>query len=605
MKIANRLKKVVPAMLAILPALKLVWQSSPRLTIVRGIIEILLGILPIGLFYIGKLLIDTLSSGDPFSGDRLFSPPTIWLLLVAIAIGTTQIICNAVLELINTAQSRKVIDYTQDILHGKSIEVDLAFYENPAYHNTLQRAQQEGSYRPLEILKRIVNLTYNGFSLLAVVGVLFYLHWSVPFILLLAGLPVTLARMDYSLGFHRWFTKQTEQNRLSWYISNLMLEDTFAKELRLFSLGNFLRRRFKHIRQRLYRGHLNLARRRFILTLLAKVVSGCLVFGLLIFVVYQAFEGRITVGSLVFYYQIFNRGQNSIGGLFGSIAGLYEDGLFLSNLSEFLGLESVIKDPQQPQSFAVPINRGIYFKGVSFQYEGSTRYALKDINLVLEPKKTIAIVGENGSGKTTLIKLLCRLYDPTSGTISIDGIHLKDFKINDLRSRISVVFQDYAKYQFTAKENIWFGDVNQTMDSTRLSKAAFQSGADRVIKTLPYGYDTILGKRFEKGEELSIGQWQKVALARAFFKSSQIVILDEPTSALDPEAEYELFQKFQQLMQNQTAIVITHRLASARRSDKIYVMERGTIVETGTHDQLMTMNGTYRRMFDIQANYYR
>ena len=605
MKTARRLKKVVPALLAILPALKLVWQSSPRLTVVRGTIEILLGILPIGLFYIGKLLIDTLSSGNPLSGDRLFSSPTIWLLLGAIAIGTTQIVCNAILELINTAQSRKVIDYTQDILHGKSIEVDLAFYENPVYHNTLQRAQQEGSYRPLEILKRIVNLTYNGFSLLAVVGVLFYLHWSVPFILLLAGLPVTLARMDYSVGFHRWFTGQTEQNRLSWYISNLMLEDTFAKELRLFSLGNFLRRRFQHIRQRLYKEHLNLARRRFILTLFAKAISGCLVFGLLIFVVYEAFQGSITIGSLVFYYQIFNRGQNSIAGLFGSVAGLYEDGLFLTNLSDFLALESVTVDPESPRAIAVPLSRGIHFQDVSFQYEGSTRYALKDLNLVLKPQETIAIVGENGSGKTTLIKLLCRLYDPTSGSISIDGVDLKDFKIEDLRSQISVVFQDYAKYQFTARENIWFGNVNESMNSPVLSKAAYQAGADRVIETLPYKYDTILGKRFERGEELSIGQWQKVALARAFFKNSQIVILDEPTSALDPEAEYELFQKFQKLMRDRTAIVITHRLASARRANKIYVMERGTIVETGTHDELMRLNGTYKRMFDIQANYYR
>jgi ATP-binding cassette subfamily B protein len=312
----------------------------------------------------------------------------------------------------------------------------------------------------------------------------------------------------------------------------------------------------------------------------------------------------LRLGDLVLYYQALQRGQGNIKGLLNSLSGLYEDNLFLANLYEFLDIKPKLIDPPNPKPIPHPMKTGIEFKNVGFQYSTTTRKALKNINLTIKPGEVVALVGENGSGKTTLIKLLCRLYDPTQGRITIDGIDLSQFKTEELRRQISVIFQDYAKYHFTAQENIWLGNIDLPPQSDSIIKAAKRSGADDVITKLPKGYDTILGKLFDKGEELSIGQWQKVALARAFLRDSQLIVLDEPTSAMDPKAEYEVFEKFRQLIKNQSAILISHRLSTVKMADRIYVMDNGTIVEGGTHEELMKLSGTYAHLFEIQASQY-
>ena len=305
------------------------------------------------------------------------------------------------------------------------------------------------------------------------------------------------------------------------------------------------------------------------------------------------------------YYQALQRGQNNLKNLLTSVSGLYEDNLFLANLDEFLDLKPKLADPGDPVAIPRPMQSGIIFNHVSFQYSTTTRQALKDINLMIRPGEVVALVGENGCGKTTLIKLLCRLYAPTSGSISIDGIELSQFKIAELRQEISVIFQDYAKYNFTAQENIWLGNIDLAPERKSIIAAARLSGADDVIAKLPQGYDTILGKLFDRGEELSIGQWQKVALARAFLRNSQVIVLDEPTSAMDPKAEYEVFEKFRQLIKNQAAILISHRLSTVKMADRIYVMANGSIVESGTHEELMQLGATYAHLFETQAQQYR
>jgi ATP-binding cassette subfamily B protein len=286
------------------------------------------------------------------------------------------------------------------------------------------------------------------------------------------------------------------------------------------------------------------------------------------------------------------------------LAGLYTDNLFLSNLYEFLDLKPKIADPIYPIPVPQPMQKGIIFNQVSFQYPNSTRQALKEINLTIRPGEVIALVGENGSGKTTLIKLLCRLYDPTEGNITLDGFDLNQFNLTELRREISVIFQDYTKYHLTAQENIWFGNINNPPETEKIAVAAHYAGADEVIKQLPNGYNTVLGKWFEQGEELSIGQCQKIALARAFLRDSQLIVLDEPTSALDPKAEYEVFKRFRQLLKNQAAILISHRLSTVKMADRIYVLEQGQIVESGTHLELMKQQGTYAHLFQIQAQQY-
>ena len=289
----------------------------------------------------------------------------------------------------------------------------------------------------------------------------------------------------------------------------------------------------------------------------------------------------------------------------GSLAGLYEDNLFLSNLYEFLDLKRTVIEPVHARPVPQPMQRGIVLDHVSFQYPAGTRKVLEDISLTIRPGEVVALVGENGSGKTTLIKLLCRLYDPTGGTITIDGVDLRQFETKALRHEIAIIFQDYAHYHLTARENIWLGNTALPPDHERVIAAARRSGADDVISALPHGYDTILGKWFEDGEELSIGEWQKVALARAFMRDAQIIVLDEPTSSMDAKAEYEVFQSFRQLVSGRTAILISHRFSTVRMADRIYVLKHGSIIEGGTHEELIDRQGVYADLFERQARSYR
>jgi ATP-binding cassette, subfamily B, bacterial len=308
---------------------------------------------------------------------------------------------------------------------------------------------------------------------------------------------------------------------------------------------------------------------------------------------------------LVLYQQALQRGESALQALLSGLSGLYEDNLFLNNLYEFLNLKPKLRDAEYPKAFPSPVEQGIILDQVNFQYGNTPRQALHDISLTIHPQETIALVGENGSGKTTLVKLLCRLYDPTSGRITVDGVDLQDIAIADLRQQVSVIFQDYAKYHFSAGENIRLGNAQHPTNSDKIEQAARRSGAHEVIADLPKGYETILGKFFDNGEELSVGQWQKVALARAFLREAQLIVLDEPTSAMDPKAEYEVFQKFRDLTRDQMAVIVTHRLSTVKMADRIYVLEKGHIIEQGSHTELLQLNGTYARLFEVQAQSYR
>lgn len=605
MKIIQTIKDKFKAAVRFIPALRLVWQSSPGWTIARVALVIIQGILPLAAIYLTKLIIDQvttqLNSPNPADVFRQVLP----LLILAGVVTIITTLCTSLTELVNTAHSMKVTDYMQGIVHAKSIEADLEYYENAKYHDALQRAQQEAPYRPPQILNRLAGVGQNGISLVAMVGLLLSLHWGIIGVLVVAAIPAVLVRMQYSRIMYGWQRQRTELTRQSAYLGWMLTGEQFAKEIRLFDLGSLFSGEYLRIRKQLYQERLAIATRRSLAYFLAQAVAGLFVFALFVYIIYQTIQGILLLGDLVLYYQALQRGQNSLRGLLTSLSGLYEDNLFLSNLYEFLDLKPKIVQPAVPKLVPQPIKQGICFDRVSFQYSDSSRQALKDISLEIKPGETIALVGENGSGKTTLIKLLCRLYDPTSGNITIDGIDLKLFDITDLRRQIGVIFQDYAKYYFTAEENIRLGNTNVAPGNTQIISAACRSGADEVINKLPQGYNTILGKLFNQGEELSIGQWQKVALARAFLRDSQVIVLDEPTSAMDPRAEYEIFKRFREIIQDQTAILITHRLSTVKMADRIYVMEHGSIIESGNHKELMEKRGTYARLFNTQAQNYR
>lgn len=589
---------------ALKTATYLVWQSSPSWTTGRLILVVIQGILPLASLYLTKLIVDAVTA----SVTSVDKTPILHqaLLLVGLYTGVMLMtnLCGALSELINTAQRQRLTDHTQDLLHTQAAALDLGYYEDPEYHDILERAEEEAPYRPVDILDNLVQIGQNGISLLAMVGLLLSLHAGLIGVLFAAALPAMFVKMKFAQVLYGWERNRTSLERQADYLGWLLTSDSAAKEVRLYGLSQFLGKRFRQIRQRLYREKLRLVMRRFVWFAGTQLLTSGVVFLAYAFIVYQTVQGTLKLGDLVLYHQAFQRGQNAMRAVLQGFADLYEDSLFIENFQEFLALESRLPAPIKPCPVPAPLQQGITLENVSFQYPKTTRQALRNVSLTIRPQETIALVGENGCGKTTLVKLLCRLYDPTEGRIALDGIDLKSFEITELHRHMSAVFQDYVQYHLTARENIGLGNIALS-DEDAITEAARLSGADPVIRRLPQGYQTVLGKWFEAGEELSGGQWQSIALARAFLRDAPIIILDEPTSALDPKAEYEVFKQFYQLTHNQTAILISHRLATVRMADCIYVMANGSIIEKGTHQELLRRGGTYAQLYETQAKNYR
>lgn len=586
-------------------AFHFVWQSAKGWTVANGFLLVVQGVLPLLPLYLMKLTVDAVSSGVTAPDKGLILKRVIFLVGLMGAVTLLTVLIRSIAGLISEAQSQVVTDNMQDVLHAKSIEVDLEYYESAQYYDSLHRAQRDAPFRPTHIVNGLGQIAQNSLALLAMAGLLFSFHWVITLILFLAVIPGIIVRLKYSGKLYDWQREQTSTEREAWYYNWILTGSGHAKELRLFDLGPLFRQRFRDLRQKLRRGKLGIAFRRSVGELVAQTCATLAVYGSYAFIAYRTMKGSITLGALVMYYQAFQRGQGFLQEVLSGLAGLYEDNLFLSNLYEFLNLKNRVIDPSPACPVPRPLKTGIVFDRVGFQYPEGTRRVLEDITLHIKAGEVVALVGENGSGKTTLIKLLCRLYDPTQGSIRFDGIDLRRLAITPLRREISVIFQDYARYHLTARENIWLGNTTLPLDHEGVITAARRSGADEVITSLPYGYETTLGKWFENGEELSIGEWQKVALARAFMRDTQIIVLDEPTSSMDAESEYAVFQNFRQLAAGRTAVLISHRFSTVRMADRIFVLKEGRIIEEGSHEDLMRTGGTYARLFETQAQYYR
>jgi len=584
-------------------AVSFVWKSSRGLTVTNLILTIIQGLLPLIPLYLMKLLIDSIES--VINGSDTTSFGHIGLLIgVMGGVALLSSLVKSIAGIVEQTQARVVTDYMQDILHKKSIEVDLAYYEDSKFYDTMHRAQGEAPYRPTSIVNGLIRTVQSSISMLAMVGLLLSFHWIVAVVLVAAALPGVLVKLKFSKVNWKWQRKRTETERKAWYKHWLLISVGHAKELRLFGLGEHFRLMYLNLRAILRKEMLGIAKRRATADFATQAVATLLIYGSLAFIAKQAFAGLITIGGMVMYFQAFQRGLGYLKGLLGSLAGLYEGNLFLSNLFDFLDIEPSVIDPPHPKPFPPHISEGIVFNHVDFNYSSSNKKVLDDISLRINPGEMLALVGENGSGKTTFVKLLCRLYDPASGSISIDGTSIKDFAVEDHRSNIGVIFQDYAKYHLTAGENIRLGDIKHSPDDSLIRQAAEAAGADDVIENLPDGYETVLGRSFKGGTELSIGEWQKIALARAFIRDTPIVILDEPTSALDSKAEHAVFIKFRKLVLGKTSVIISHRFSTVRMADRIAVMDKGRIIEHGTHEELMETNGKYNEMYTIQASAY-
>ena len=583
--------------------LALVWQSGRGWTTLQITLLVLASLVPLLALYLTKEIINTVAhalSGGPRDGAHL-------TLLVGLAGGVA--IAAAGLRMLSSlvaeVQGAVLSDRVQEVLHEKSVAVDLEYYENPEYHDTMHRAQAEAPYRPAAIVAACAQVIQGGLSLLAVVGLLISFHWLLVVALLASALPGLFVKVRYSSRLYRWMRKQTALQRLTRYLNTLLTSIESAKEIRLFDLGAELRGRHRALRQQSMRSRLRLATRRTGFDLLAQVISVSAVFGAMFVIAQRALAGAVTVGEMVMYFGAFQRAQDFFRDLLAGLSGLYEDNLFLTDFKRFVELEPRVVDPRNPRVYPRPIRHGVEFEHVSFRYPGTDTEVLTDVSFSIRPGEHVAVVGENGSGKTTLVKLLCRLYDPTQGVIRIDGTDLRDLKLAEVRAELAVVFQDYAHYQLTAHDNIWLGNVALPADSPRIVEAARRTGADAVIRSLPLGYQTILSRQFEQGADLSLGQWQKLALARAFLRDSQLLVLDEPTAALDPKAEAEVFDQFHELAVGRTAVVISHRLSTVRHADRILVLVNGRVAEAGAHNELVERAGVYARLFETQASAYR
>jgi ATP-binding cassette subfamily B protein len=581
----------------------LILQSGRWWTALQLVLLVLQSAIPLVALYLMKMIIDTVAAG--MSGGEANVGRLTLLVALAGGVAVLGVVLRSLATLVTEVQSLRLSDHVQEILHAKSVEVDLQFYESPGYHDAMHRAQLEAPVRPARILAAFAQVGQAGLSLIAVMGLLISFHWLLVLALLAAALPGLFVKTRYSTRLYRWSRGRTSLERVTRYLNHLLTSIETAKEVRLFGLGDLFRGRHRQLRQQLMRERLHLATRRTFFELLAQIVAVAAVFGSMFVIAQRALAGAITVGDVVMYFGAFQRAQDFFRDILAGVASLYENNLFLSDFKKFLELEPKVVESTNAQPFPDPVRQGIEFDRVSFRYPGTTADVLKEVSLAIRPGEHVALVGENGSGKTTLIKLLCRLYDPTAGTVRIDGIDLRDFKLTDLRAHLAVVFQDYVRYYLTPRENIWVGNVSLPPDSDAIAEAARKTGADAVIRALPNGYDTILGRQFENGVELSFGQWQKLALARSFLRETPLIVLDEPTAALDPRAEAEVFDHFHELAAGRTAIFISHRLSTVRHADRILVLVNGSIAEAGAHDDLVERAGVYASLFETQAKHYR
>jgi ATP-binding cassette subfamily B protein len=585
-------------------ALRLVWSSGAGWTAASVALVLVQSVLPLVQLYLLKLMVDAVAGMVRGNEGTAFQRIAI-LVSLAAAAGLIGAICRSLAGLVAEGQARAVSDHLHDVVHAKAVDIDLEYYETPRYHDALHRAQQEGAYRSTRIVNGLVQVVQNSLALLLMAAVLVSFHFGTAAVLFAAAVPGVLMRVRHARRTYESQRSQTHAERRAQYYHSMLTGTAHAKEVRLFGLGPLFRQRHRDLRLELRRRRLEVAGWRFRSDLVTQGSATVAVFGSFAFILYRAVLGALTVGDVVMYYHAFQRGQDFLKEILSGLAGLYEDHLFLANLYEFLDMERKVVEPPKPKRVPRPMRAGIVFDGVSFQYPTAPRKVLQDVALTIRPGEHVALVGANGSGKTTLVKLLCRLYDPAGGTITLDGIDIRDFATSALRREIAVVFQDWVAYHVSARDNIWFGDPHPDCDQRRIQQAARDAGADEVISRLRNGYETMLGNWFEAGEELSMGEWQKIALARGFVRDAQIVILDEPSSFLDVQTEHQMFKRFRQLAAGRSTILISHRLSTVRMADCIYVLEDGRIAESGGHDELISRGGAYARLFETQARSYR
>ena len=583
-------------------ALELVWSTNRALTLALALLTLIAGILPASVAYVGALIVDAVVAAIRAGGGEAARVAQLVVLegILVAAIAAAQRGLSLCQSLLRAQLGQRV----NVMILEKALTLELQHFEDSEFYDKLTRARREASTRPLSLVTRTFGLVQNGISLVSY-GVLLarFSPWAVA-VLLLAGLPAFVAEAKFSGDAFRLFRWRSPETRMQIYLETVIAREDHAKEVKLYGLGPRLLERYRDIFRRLYREDRSLTMRRDAWGFALGLIATAALYGAYAWIAVTAVRRVITLGQMTMYIALFRQGQAAVSAMLAAVGGMYEDNLYLSTLYEYL--ETNVPQPAGTAVRGPHPEDGVRFEDVSFSYPGAEEPALEHVTLHLTPGTSLALVGENGSGKTTLIKLLTRLYAPTAGRILLDGQDLAQWDEGALRERIGVIFQDFARYQMLVGENVGAGDERFFEDEARWRTAADKGRASEFIETLPLGYHTQLGKWFRDGRELSGGQWQKIALSRAFMRiRADILVLDEPTAAMDAQAEAEVFEHFRQLARERITILISHRFSTVRMADQIAVLNRGRIVERGSHEELMQLNGRYAHLFTLQARGYR
>lgn len=587
-------------------AVELVWTTSPALTIGLALFTIIAGVLPAVAAYLGQLIVDAVVAAIAVYQDsqQIDASRVLTLVVYEALVIALLTACQRGISVIQSLLRALLGQKVNVMILEKALTLQMSHFEDSEFYDKLTRARREASSRPLSLVNRTFGLIQNGISLVSFGWLLVQFSPWVLLILVAGALPVFISETKFSGDAFRLFRWRSPERRMQLYLETVLAREDSAKEVKLFQLGPLLLQRYKDIFDQLYAADRNLTLRRDFWGFVLGLIGTLAFYGAYAWIVLATIGSRITLGQMTMYLAVFKQAQSSVSSSLSAISGMYEDNLYLSNLYEYLEQET-LQTGGTAQRGPDPSD-GLRFENVSFNYPGSEQPALRNVSLHLKPGTSLALVGENGSGKTTLIKLLARLYEPSSGRILLDGLDLREWDEQALRRRIGVIFQDFMRYQMLLGENVGAGDVEHFSDEERWRRAAAKGMAEEFIESMPDGYETQLGRWFKDGRELSGGQWQKVALARAFMReNADILVLDEPTAAMDAQAEADIFEHFRQLAADKISILISHRFSTVRMADHIVVMDGGEIIEQGDHASLLQQGGRYAHLFNLQARGYQ
>lgn len=580
-------------------ALRLVWDAAPGWTAASLLLLIIQGLLPVATVYLTRDAVNALVAVMNSNGEPAMWGPAVTTIVLLGLVALVSGVLGSINAYIRAALSEQVRDRLHTAIQGKALTLDMQFFESPTYYDQLQRASVDAIDRPIALLDSISRLLQNAITLVAMAGVLLTFAWWLPLLLLIGTLPALWVAVHSTVEANRWRLRNTLNERRLSYYHRAVIHDEFAPEIRLFGLGDHFMGAYTTLRRRLRGERLALLRRQTLGQIGAVLAGLVTIFGALAWIAWQALQGFYNLGDMAMLVQAMSQGQALMNSLHTGAGDIYRNLLFLEDLFTFLELEPRTADPAAPVALPAGLRREIALVDITFQYPYSDRVALQHFDLTIPAGQIVAIVGENGAGKSTLLKLLCRFYDPQQGCITWDGVDLRTVRQQELRQRISVLFQEPVPYHETVATNIAFGDLNHAPTQAEMEQAAVGAGADAVIARLPEGYATVLGKWFGY-TQLSTGEWQRLALARAFVRQADLVILDEPTSAMDSWAEAAWMARFRDLVAGRTAVIVTHRFTTAMQADVIHVMQEGCVVESGTHRELVALGGRYATSWRTQ-----